>query len=211
VPDTLNLRTVAWATNDDINNISFFYRGFSVKNYSVKMQITVSGAPVLFQVAHKTDSLFIDRTLIMNYPEAGQSLNLYYQTAENAYVIVCPFVVATGFSLLVQEGAALINAMRDADFAAIVHKISLQMKRPDVRQLWPAAPIACFEFDANGNFTNNLTEFGFNYVRENLTRAILIQHLTEATVEDNTRGTIESVATVGTTSKTSSRNFRIIK
>ncbi len=211
VNDTLMLRTVAWATNDDMNNISFFYRGFSVKNYSVRMQITVSGAPKLFQVTHRTDSLFIPRTLIRSYPQAGESLNLYYQTAENAYVIVCPFVVATGFSLLVQEGPALINAMPNSDFSAIVHKISLQMNRADVRQLWPSAPITCFEFDANGNFTGNLTEFGFNYVRENLTRALLIQHLIEATVDDNTRGTIESVATVATTSRTSSRNFRIIK
>jgi hypothetical protein len=213
VVDTLMLRTVCWAVNDDINNVSFYYRGFKIKSYSVKMGLIVNSLPVQLSADTKTDTLFIDRTLIRSYPEAGESLNEYYQTIENAYVIVCPFIVGEGFSLVELSGAALIEEMSDVVFAAIVKKLSLQMNRGMVQKLFPSAPVACYEFDQQGFFTGNLTEFGFQYVQNNMTREMLIENLSEATVEDNTRGTIESVAKIAVTNalSTSARNFRIIK
>jgi hypothetical protein len=212
VEDTLMLRTVAWANDDDINNVSFFYEGFKVLDFNVEMELTLTTGVENFETTYKPDTVFIEKTLIRRYPEAGESLNQYYQTAENAYVIVCPFVVADGFYLLTEEGGELVQVMPDQFLEQIINMFSLMMKRKHVLHLFPGAPIACFEFDSQGFFTGNLTEFGFNYVQENFTRQMLVDNLVEATVNDNTRGTIESVASVAVTntSKLSRRNFRII-
>lgn len=214
VTDTLMLRSVSWAKNDDINSIAFYYRGFKIKSYSVKMGLTVNNQPVQLTAEHKTDTIFIERNLIRSYPQAGESLNDYYQTIENAYVIICPFVVADGFTLANVSNAGVIEEMDDGVFAIIVNKLSLKMNRAIVLKIFPSAPALSFEFDSQtGSFTGKLTEFGFEYVRTNLTREILIEYLAEASVDDNTRGTIESVATIALTnaSRMSSRNFRIIK
>lgn len=212
VTDTLMLRTVCWAVNDDITNVSFYYEGFKIKSYSVKMALVVNDE--VLTAAHQTDTIFIDRNLIRSYPQAGESLNDYYQTIENAYVIICPFEVAEGFTLAAGSNAEVILEMDDEIFAIIVNQLSLQMDRAVVLSIFPTAPVLCFEFNPEtGSFTGNLTEFGFEYVRTNLTREILIEHLDEASVDDNTRGRIESVATIGATnaSATSGRNFRLIQ
>ncbi|HSV77349.1 MAG TPA: hypothetical protein VLH37_10000 [Bacteroidales bacterium] len=214
VTDTLMLRTVSWSEHDDISTISFFYEGFRIQNFSVRMAFTVSGQTVRLSANHLTDTIFIERTLIESFPRAGESLNDFYQTIENAYVIICPFYVGSGFGMLTSTGALLIEQMSNPAFNAIVQKLSLQMNRAHVLSLFPGAPVLCFEFNPQtGAFTGNLTPFGFEFVRTNLTRARLAQHIDEATVEDNSRGTIESVAVIGKTnaSTTSSRNFRIIK
>jgi len=214
VTDTLMLRTVCWAKNDDINSVAFYYRGFKIKSYSVKMGLVVNNQPVTLTAEHKTDTIFIEKSLIRSYPQAGESLNDYYQTIENAYVIICPFVVADGFTLADVSNAGVIEEMNDEVFSIIVNKLSLKMDRGVVLKIFPSAPAACFEFDPQtGFFTGNLTQFGIDYVRTNLTREILIEYLAEASLDDNTRGTIESVATLAVTgaSTTSSRNFRIIK
>ncbi len=214
VSDTLRLRTVSWSKHDDITTISFFYRGFKIQNFSVKMNISVSGQMVELTASHLTDTIFIERTLIETFPRPGESLNDHYQTIENAYVVICPFFVGSGFTLLTSAGALLIDQMSNEAFNSILATLSLQMNRAMVLSLFPAAPVPCFEFNPQtGAFTGKLTQFGIDYVRTNLTRARLKQQLKEATVEDNTRGTIESVATIGKTnaSTTSSRNFKIIK
>lgn len=213
VGDTLMLRTVCWSINDDITNVSFFYRGFKIKSYSVKMGLIAGGQPYLLTAEHKTDTIFINQTLIKSYPEAGTSLNLYYQTTENAYVIVHPYVVSADFTLANLSGADVVEEMSDHTFQVLVGKLSPQMKRAIVLRLFPSAPAACFEFNEQGFYTGNLTPFGVQYVKDHMTREILTEHLAEASVEDNTRATIESKATVAVTSASavSARNFRVIK
>ncbi|MBW6499124.1 MAG: hypothetical protein K0B09_12090 [Bacteroidales bacterium] len=213
VNDTLMLRTVCWSINDDISDVSFFYRGFKIKSYSVKMGLIAGGQPYQLTAEHKTDTIFIDLTLIKSYPEEGTPLNNYYQTIENAYVIVHPFVVSDPFTLANQSGVDVIEEMTDHTFGVLVGKLSLQMNRPIVLSLFPSAPAACFEFDQQGFYTGNLTEFGVQYVQDHMTREILSEHLAEASVEDNTRATIESKATIAVTNAyaISARNFRVIK
>lgn len=213
VNDTLMLRTVCWSINDDITDVSFFYRGFKIKSYSVKMGLIAGGQPYQLSAEHKTDTIFIDQTLIKSYPEAGTSLNIYYQTIENAYVIVHPYVVSADFTLANQSGADVIEEMSDPTFEVLVGKLSPQMNRAIVLKLFPSAPAACFEFDQQGFYTGNLTEFGVQYVKDHMTREILTENLAEASVEDNTRATIESKATVAVTSAyaISARNFKVIK
>jgi len=213
VEDTLMLRTVCWSINDDITDVSFFYRGFKIKSYSVKMGLIAGGQPYQLAAEHKTDTIFIDQTLIRSYPEAGTSLNTYYQTIENAYVIVHPYIVSADFTLANLSGADVIMEMSDHTFEVLVGKLSPQMNRPIVLKLFPSAPAACFEFDNQGFYTGNLTPFGVQYVQDHMTRELLAEHLTEASVEDNTRATIESKATVAVTNAyaISARNFRVIK
>lgn len=213
VDDTLNLRTVCWAINDDIKDVSFFYKGFKLKNYTLKLGMMVNNAPVVLSAAYKPDTLKIETTLIKSYPEEGTSLNDFYQTIENAYVIVHPFVVPADYTLSNLEGADVVEEMSDQTFGVLVGQLSLQMTRAIVLKLFPSAPASCFEFNDQGFYTGNLTEAGFAYVRNNMTREILVEHLMEAKVEDNTSGTIESVATIAVTnaSTTSSRNFKILK
>ena len=213
VNDTLELRTVCWSINDDIEDVSFFYRGYKWKIYSLSLGMIVNHEPVELTAAHKPDTIFIETTLIKSFPEEGTSLNEYYQTIENAYVIEHPFVVPSDYSLSNLEGGDVVEEMSEETFDILVDQLSLQMNRAMVLMLFPTAPASCFEFDQQGFYTGNLTETGFAYVRENMTREQMTEYLLEASVEDNTRGTIESVATLAVTqaSTTSSRNFKILK
>lgn len=213
VNDTLFLRTVCWSINDDIADVSFFYEGFKLKNYTLSLGMIVNEQPVELTAEYKPDTLFIERTLIATYPEAGTSLNAFYQTIENAYVIVHPFIVPAEFSLSNLEGADVVEEMSDETFDILVAQLSLQMNRAMVLMLFPGAPASCFEFNQQGFYTGNLTETGFAYVQQNMTRELLKEYLLEASVEDTTNGTIESVATVAVTnaSATSVRTFKILK
>ncbi|MEE4178146.1 MAG: hypothetical protein V2I46_11625 [Bacteroides sp.] len=213
VNDTLVLRTVCWSINDDIEEVSFFYQGYKLKNYSITMGMVVNDEPVELSAEHKPDTIFIENTLIKSYPEEGTSLNAFYQTIENAYVIEHPFIVPGDFTLYNLEDSEVVDEMSQETFDILVAELSLQMNRAIVLMLFPSAPASCFEFDQQGFYTGNLTEAGFTFVQENMTRELLIEYLSEASLEDTTRGTIESVATVAETnaSATSARNFKILK
>ena len=213
VNDTLALRSVCWAVNDDIKEISLFYSGIKFKKYSLKLVMVADGEPVTLSAEHKPDTIKIERTLIKSFPEEGTSLNLYYQTIENAYVIEHPFIVPADFTLSNLSGNEVVDEMSDETFRFMLAQLSLQMNRSMVLMLFPSAPANCFEFDDQGFYTGNLTLAGFTYVQENMTREMLIEYLSEASVEDTTTGTIESVATLSVTNAgaTSLRNFKILE
>ncbi|MFN3554940.1 MAG: hypothetical protein ACK4VN_03140 [Bacteroidales bacterium] len=214
--DTLNLRTVTWAVNDDIESVSFHHMGFKLREYEVKMAIpTQNGPTVELAVVHLEDSVKIAKTLIKSYPEAGQSLNDFYQTIENAYVIVHSFVVPQVYKLNRERNQELIDVMPQAVFQTIVEKFSLLFKRPTMISVFPEInpfSIVYFEIDGNGNYTGNLTAAGREYIQNNLDKERMKDFLKEAVVADNTRVTIESVSSLvneqGSTS--SRRTFRAL-
>jgi len=214
--DTLNLRTVCWAIDDDIESVTFYHSGFKVRDYDVKMQVPITGAPaVQLATAFREDSIIVPSTLFASYPEEGSTLNAYYQTYENAYVVTPGFVVPEVYALSKLKDKPLILAMPESIFNKVVADFSIMFDRSMVISVFPeVSPYSplYFEIDNEGYYTGNLTAAGTQYVVENLSRERMNSFLKEASVADNTRATIESKATVkGTNASASSkRSFKVL-
>ncbi len=213
--DTVRLRTVCWAVDDDIETVEFYHMGFKLKDYEVKMRVQTANETVELTVNHRADSILFATDFISRYPEEGASLNDYYQTLENAYVILHDFVVPMQYALNRLRNDELIMNMSDGDFADLAEKFSLKFTRPVMIVVFPEInpfSLIYFDVDDEGFFTGELTDQGVQYVKDNLDRELMIDFLREATVADNTRITVESVAALEANGgKTSSgRTFRVL-
>ncbi|GEM_PF-1722113 len=214
--DTLILRTVCWAVDDNLATVDFYHRGFKQRNYDVKMMVNAAGGVSReLRAQFAGDTLFFSRTHIAQYPQSGQSLTDYYQTLENAYVILHDFVVPGDYALSRERNQDLIMAMNDADYERLVDGFTGQFDRPATVQVFPGInpfSLTYFRVDAQGFFTGELTDEGRQYIRNNLSREIMIEFLKEAMVSDNTRVTMESVATldVNDAHTSSTRVFRVL-
>jgi len=213
--DTVRLRTVCWAVDDDIETVSFYHSGFKLRDYEVKMRIQTTDTVYELTVNHLEDSVLTASTFIASYPEEGASLNDYYQTLENAYVILHDFVVPMHYALTRERNQDLIMIMNDQVFEAVVEKFSLKFNRAIMTTVFPEInpfSLVYFKVDDDGFYTGELTEQGIQYIIDNLDRESMIDFLREATVADNTRITAESVAKLEANggAASSRRTFRVL-
>lgn len=216
VGDTVTLRTVCWANDDNIATVNFLHEGFKLRTYEVKLTIEGSNEIVHnIQTTLLEDSVLFEQTLIAEYPEDGKSMTDYYQTYDNAYVVFHDFIVPERYALTKSKDEELIMAMDDAVFNQLVINFSELFTRDMMIVVFPeinAFSLDYFVIDDDGNFTGGITELAVEYIIENLNRELLITFLNEAGVADNTRVIIETVATLddNTTSARSTRMFRIL-
>jgi hypothetical protein len=213
--DTVRLRTVCWAVDDDIESVIFNHMGFKILDFEVKMRVQTADETVELTVNHLADSVLFSSEFIAHYPEEGATMNDYYQTLENAYVILHDFVVPMQYALNRLRNEELIMNMSDVNFTQVVEKFSLLFRRPVMIVVFPEInpfSLIYFKVDDQGFYTGELTEQGVQYVKDNLDRELMIDFLREATVADNTRVTVESVAALEANGgKTSSgRTFRVL-
>ncbi len=217
--DTLNLRNVAWAIDDNIENVSFFHRGFKLRNYefAFSVETDLNGVSETYEMEYifAEDSILFEAQRFAQYPENGQSLDQYYQTLENAYVIVHEFIVPDQYKISKEVDGELILALNETVYSFITDTLGKVMNRPLMVTIFPnLSPfnVTYFEFDSEGNFTNNLKPAGVAYFLENITRERLNDFLDGATVSDNTRVTIETEAILkgATLGAKSQRTFRVI-
>lgn len=214
--DTITLRTVCWAVNDDIETVELFHEGFKLRTFDVLLSIEVADGTI-FEINEflEQDTIFVAQQLIAQYPEEGGSLLDHYQTLENAYVILHDFIVPEIYALTKATNEELIMKLDDTVFDLIVAGLSEQFNRammitvfPDINQF----SLVFFLVDDDGFFTGEITEEAELYIQENMTRELLIDFLKEAKATDNTRVTVESVATLenNIASTSSERTFRVL-
>lgn len=213
--DTIRLRNVCWAVNDDIETVTFYHSGFKLRDYDVKMRVQTQDTIFELVVVYKEDSVLTSSTFFAEYPEEGATLNDYYQTMENAYVILHDFIVPMQYALSRERNEELILAMNDLVFEEIVQRFSLKFNRAIMVTVFPEInpfSLAYFKVDEDGFYTGELTEQGIQYVIDNLDRELMNDFLREATVADNTRVTIETVAALEANGgeKNSRRTFRVL-
>lgn len=216
VGDTITLRSVSWAVDDNIARVSFYHEGFKLRTYEVKLAI--EGNDNIIHNIETTlleDSVLFEQSLIADYPEDGKSMNDYYQTYDNAYVVMHDFVVPERYALTRKTNEELVMAMGDAVFNQLVVNFSKLFTRGMMIVVFPeinAFSLDYFIIDDGGNYTGEITELAVEYIIENLNRELLISFLNEARVADNTRVIIESVATLddNETHAGSTRMFRIL-
>ena len=213
--DTIRLRNVSWAVNDDIETVTFYHSGFKLRDYDVKMRVQTQDTIFELVVVYKEDSVLTSSTFFAEYPEEGATLNDYYQTMENAYVILHDFIVPMQYALSRERNEELILAMNDLVFEEIVQRFSLKFNRAIMVTVFPEInpfSLAYFKVDEDGFYTGELTEQGIQYVIDNLDRELMNDFLREATVADNTRVTIETVAALEANGgeKNSRRTFRVL-
>lgn len=213
--DTITLRTVCWAVDDDIETVSFYHSGFKIRDYEIKMRVQTTDTLYELTIIHTEDSVLTSSTFIADYPEEGASLIDYYQTLENAYVILHDFIVPMHYALTKLTGEELIMAMNDQVFNSVVVKFTEVFNRAVMTTVFPEVnpfSLTYFEVDDDGFYTGELTELGIQYIIDNLDRERMIEFLRDAIVADNTRVTVESVAALEANggAASSTRTFRVL-
>ncbi len=213
--DTITLRAVSWAVDDDISQISLYHRGFKLQTYEVKLLVADDDTTHELSVTMQADTIITPETLIDQYPKEGESLNDYYETYENAYVILHDFMVPWGYALNKERDEELILAMPEGAYEMLVADFSLKFYRAVMVAVFPEInpfSVVYFEIDDGGFFTGELTDEGIAYVQEHLTRELMIDFLREATVADNTRVTVRANAIIDPAheGKSSERTFRVL-
>ena len=216
--DTLTLRNVSWAVNDDIDEVTFSHRGFKLRTYDIKLSVPTSDANNTVHelaVVFTEDSILTSTTQFALYPEGEESLDQYYQTLENAYVILHDFIVPQQYALTRPSNEQLINEMEEGLFEQIVHAFANQVSRHILVAFFPDInpfSLVYFVVDDDGFYTGELTEQGMEYYLTHMNKEIFNDFLREATVADNTRVTIETAATLETSNAIaiSTRTFRIL-
>ncbi len=214
--DTITLRTVCWAVNDDIQTVELFHEGFKLRTFETIMSVEINDGTIHeLSAFFAEDTIYVEQDIIVKYPEEGSSLLDFYQTLENAYVILHDFIVPQVYALMKKTNEELIMAMEDHIFDEIVQQLSLQFNRRIMTTLFPDInqfSLVYFVVDDEGFFTGELTEAGIQYVIDNLTRELVAEFLKEATATDNTRVTVESLATLenNAASSSSTRTFRVL-
>ncbi len=213
--DTITLRALSWAVDDDISQISLYHRGFKLQTYEVKIRAEGDDVTHELSVTMQADSIIIPETLIDQYPKEGESLNDYYQTYENAYVILHDFMVPMGYALNKERDGELILAMPESAYQMLVAHFSTMFYRALMVAVFPDInpfSVVYFEVDDGGFFTGALTDEGMAYVREHLGRELMIEILHEARVADNTRVTVRANAIIDPAheGKSSERTFRVL-
>lgn len=216
VGDTITLRTVCWAVDDNIAKVSFYHEGFKLRTYEVKLTIEGNNNVVHnIETTLLEDSVLFEQSHIADYPENGKSMTDYYQTYDNAYVFLHDFIVPERYALTRKTNEELIMAMDDVVFDQLVIKFSMLFNRGMMIVVFPEInpfSLDYFVIDDGGNYTGEITDLAVEYIIENLNRELLITFLNEARVSDNTRVVIESVATLddNATSAASRRMFRVL-
>jgi hypothetical protein len=216
--DTLTLRNVSWAVDDNIGRIDFIHSGFKSRIFDMSISIEIAGeSNTIHQLAatYLQDTIHFEPQIFASYPESGEDLNQYFQTLENAYVILHPFIVPAQYKLSKTSNEELVREMDEDVFSWFVDTFSVSIDREVMIALFPDInpfSVQLFKFDDNGNFTGELTENGLTYFFENFTRELAINYLDEANVSDNTRVTIETEAVLdgNDVGAVSTRVFKII-
>ncbi len=214
--DSITLRTVCWAVNDDIETVELFHEGFKLRTFETTMSVEIDDGTIHeLNAFFAEDTIYVEQDIIAKYPEEGSSLLEFYQTLENAYVILHDFIVPQVYALMKKTNVELVMAMDDHIFEEIVEQLSPQFNRRIMIAVFPEInqfSLVYFVVDDEGFFTGELTEAGFQYVIDNLTRELVAGFLKEATATDNTRVTVESVATLenNAASSSSTRTFRVL-
>lgn len=213
--DTVLLRTVCWAVNDDIETVEFFQNGFKKRFFEASMSIEVNDTTIYhFHATFDEDTIFTPQSLIVSYPNEEYSLDHFFQTYDNAYVVTHKYVVPMEYEVIRKEDAALIMDLPDYVFEAYLDEFLPLFNRRIMLTVFPEInpfSVVFFKFDAQGNFTGELTDAAMDYLYENFSRELMGQYITEASVEDETPVTVESVATIEVTgaSKSSERTFYV--
>jgi hypothetical protein len=214
--DTIILRNVSWAINDNIESITFHHSGFKVRTYELKVAVPLSNNKTFERtVSLIEDSVIFPSAIMKRFPEEGVSLNHFYQTYENAYVINYHFVVPEQYATSKEKNAVLVSKMADKAFETFTGKLTPLLTRDILLAFFPNLnpfSVTYFKFDSDGFFTGELTQAGFNYYTDNISREIINKFLKEATVQDNTRVRVKTAAVLkgNTLEAPSTRIFRVL-
>ncbi len=213
--DTLTLRTVCWAIDDNIESVVFMHQGFKVRSFDISMEVTFEDSLHVLSTVFTQDTIFTPSAEVASYPQQGQTLDDFYQTQENAYVIEHDFVVPDEYALTGQTGGDLILSLDEGLFDFVVQEIMPQFNRSVMRVVFPEInpfSLDYFVVDDNGFYTGEITAEAEQYILNNLTPAVMAEFVAGASAEDETRVTVESAATLEGegTSFTSERTFKII-
>lgn len=213
--DTLTLRTVCWAIEDNIESVVFMHQGFKVRSFDIIMEVTFEDSLHVLSTVFTQDTIFTPSAEVASYPQQGQSLDDYYQTQENAYVIEHDFVIPDEYALTDQTGGDLILSLDKGLFDFVVQEIMPQFNRSVMRVVFPEINPFSLDFfvvDDDGFYTGEITAEAEQHILNNLTPALMAEFVTGASAEDETRVTVESAATLEDegTSFTSERTFKII-
>ncbi len=212
--DTLSLRTVTWAVEDDINTVEFHHWGFKRTQYTIRMRFDTEHAGIIdHDLTITPDTIHYEKQFIAAYPNEQKSLNDFYQTQQNAYVVTHDFVVPQQYKLVRLSDGELLENLNDDIFETLAHMFTGFFDRDLFYTVFPEVgyfSLTYYEVE-DGSYTGNITQEAVEYLLENLTREKVIESLRSADAEDNTRVTVESISVLENEDafKSSERVFRV--
>lgn len=213
--DTLTLRTITWAIDDNIDSVMFYHHGFKLRDFEVKIEVSFEDSLHTMSTAFVQDSIFTDKTLIASYPQEGKPLNDFYQTQQNAYVIEHDFIVPENYMISTGSDEDVILNMDDDIFSILKDSLANQINRSIFRTFFPEIngfSLDYFIINEQGFYTGEVTEQALQYFHDNITRENLSQYVSSASVNDETRVTVESSSSLDTNDAeyVSERTFKVI-
>lgn len=200
VGDTITLTNSCWAVNDNIAKVEYAHKGFKLATLAVKWKISANSVNYEYSYSFNTDSIKVEETPIATVTE----LNPFYQTLYNAYVVKQPFVIPTDYAVVKVEGEEVVTDMDAVYFQKFVDYFATKLNKDVTTALFPATATddGTLFVKVDEAFTGALTDAGKQYIKDNLTKAIINSHFDAAssigfgkvTIVSNTVLTTGSVA-----------------
>lgn len=172
VGDTITFSVTTWQRNDDISKVELLQKVYEDFGLYFELDKTVVETwnpddPVMVV----TDTIY-NNTAWKTFPEEGRSLNSYYVTSRNAYVLngeYKNFKPESGkYSL---EGEELLDQLPEEPYKILLNQLSYSITVAEYQNLFPEATDN--HFVITGGARTGISSAGRAYLQQNLTKGLL--------------------------------------
>ncbi|WP_439882071.1 hypothetical protein ACSX1A_02695 [Pontibacter sp. MBLB2868] len=170
--DTVAFTVTTWQRNDDIAKVELLHKLYEDFGLYFELDKTVvetwdPDAPLMV-----VSDTIANNVTWKTFPEDGMSLNDYYVTSNNAYVLrgeYKQFKPESGkYSL---EGEELLDQLPDEPYQILLNQLSYAITVAEYEKLFPEADDT--KYKMTGGARTGISSAGQAYLRNNLTKELL--------------------------------------
>lgn len=172
VGDTITFTVTTWQRNDDIAKVELLQKVYEDFGLYFELDKTVvetwnPDAPVLVV----TDTIYNDAAWA-TFPEEGRTLNSYYVTSNNAYVLQGEYLGFTPEnSNYSPEGEELLDQLPQEPYNILLNQLSYAITVEEYEHLFPEAGDE--NYTMTGTSRTGISSAGRTYLQQNLTKQLL--------------------------------------
>ena len=115
--DTVTISSIFWAVNDDISKWSVTQSGFKATTFdldwSLDYKIDTLDKTATFSYGEVLDTLFYPDMELLLVENNGITLDTFYRTEENAYVVRKPYIISDEYTVRDLEDGEAIDGLSD--------------------------------------------------------------------------------------------------
>ncbi|WP_299703259.1 hypothetical protein [uncultured Pontibacter sp.] len=172
--DTVTFTVSTWQRNDKIAKIELLHKLY--EDFGVYFELETTK----LQTWSETDPLMVvtdtiaKNTAWRSVPEGGKTLNDYFVTSTNDYVVQADY---THFKpeggTYSAEGEELLNQLPAEAYSILLNQLSYAISVAEYNNLFPEAPDS--HFTMSGTTRTGISAEGRAYLQDNLSKALLIE------------------------------------